>query len=302
MLVGVNDRQMVQASAFESVWPVGGGTLVHDGAVYAAAGRHSQFDGGIQVVRLDPSTGRTRWRSQVSSIRNYNNSVMNEPLLIRQGRLWLSRVSLELADGTVIDPRSPKPVTFADGSGKTTRDPSGRIPQVPSDDWPSTTGNNAWGRDFPGVYGQGYHMMRDRQAVVTRDGACTHFTFVREGDWFASVGRGGAGAKGGGPPAMTSLYWFPPGAVPYGTKAAPTSAWEVEDTGTVAGIASNSEVIAVLADRKGRLGWSVYGRADGRPRTDFAPLGGGQPVWRGLAVAGGALYVAMRDGSLVSYR
>lgn len=42
----------------ESPWPVGGSVLVRDGLVYAAAGRSSFLDGGIDLYALDPATGQ----------------------------------------------------------------------------------------------------------------------------------------------------------------------------------------------------------------------------------------------------
>ena len=53
------DRFIGERGALASAWPVPGCVLVHDGAVYAAAGRSSHLDGGIHLYRLDPATGRT---------------------------------------------------------------------------------------------------------------------------------------------------------------------------------------------------------------------------------------------------
>ena len=42
----------------ESAWPVSGSVLVHDGTVYAVAGRSAFLDGGLRLLRLDAPTGR----------------------------------------------------------------------------------------------------------------------------------------------------------------------------------------------------------------------------------------------------
>ena len=42
----------------ESVWPVHGSVLVQDGVVYCVAGRSMFLDGGLRLLRLDPSDGR----------------------------------------------------------------------------------------------------------------------------------------------------------------------------------------------------------------------------------------------------
>ncbi|MCP4644086.1 MAG: PQQ-binding-like beta-propeller repeat protein [bacterium] len=51
-------RRMVAGDQVESTWPVHGTVLVEDGVVYAAAGRSSFLDGGIALCRLDAETGK----------------------------------------------------------------------------------------------------------------------------------------------------------------------------------------------------------------------------------------------------
>ncbi len=52
------DLRLVARGQVESVWPVTGSVLVHDGIVYATAGRSSFLDGGMWLVRLDAVTGK----------------------------------------------------------------------------------------------------------------------------------------------------------------------------------------------------------------------------------------------------
>ena len=51
------DRRLVAFGQVESVWPVTGSVLVHDGVVYCTAGRSSFLDGGMVLCRLDAATG-----------------------------------------------------------------------------------------------------------------------------------------------------------------------------------------------------------------------------------------------------
>ncbi len=51
------DRRMMHFEQLESVWPVPGNVLVHNGQAYAVAGRSMFLDGGLRLVRLDPATG-----------------------------------------------------------------------------------------------------------------------------------------------------------------------------------------------------------------------------------------------------
>lgn len=61
------DRRIAACGQLESVWPVIGSVLVHDGAVYCTAGRSSYLDGGIDLYRLDPETGKTLSRTPIYS-------------------------------------------------------------------------------------------------------------------------------------------------------------------------------------------------------------------------------------------
>jgi hypothetical protein len=55
------EQRMVVNGRVESTWPTVGGVLVHNGKLLAHAGRGTEADGGIAVVQLDPSTGKTIW-------------------------------------------------------------------------------------------------------------------------------------------------------------------------------------------------------------------------------------------------
>jgi outer membrane protein assembly factor BamB len=52
------DRRTVAFGQLESLWPVTGSVLVRDGTVYCTAGRSSFLDGGMTLCRLELSTGR----------------------------------------------------------------------------------------------------------------------------------------------------------------------------------------------------------------------------------------------------
>jgi outer membrane protein assembly factor BamB len=52
------DRRMGAFDQVESVWPVHGSVLVQNDVVYCVAGRSMFLDGGLRLLRLDPTTGR----------------------------------------------------------------------------------------------------------------------------------------------------------------------------------------------------------------------------------------------------
>ena len=74
-LAAANDRRLAAFGRIESVWPVHGSLLVRDGAVYAAAGRSSFVDGGITLYALDLATGQVRRRRQL----------YDEPMTVKAG-------------------------------------------------------------------------------------------------------------------------------------------------------------------------------------------------------------------------
>ena len=51
------DLRAVAYGQVESLWPVHGSVLVHDGVAYCAAGRSTWLDGGIHLFALDPASG-----------------------------------------------------------------------------------------------------------------------------------------------------------------------------------------------------------------------------------------------------
>ncbi len=53
-------RSIVSFGNIESAWPVHGSVMVADGAVYVAAGRTTYLDGGLRFYALDAETGRVR--------------------------------------------------------------------------------------------------------------------------------------------------------------------------------------------------------------------------------------------------
>jgi outer membrane protein assembly factor BamB len=55
--IAPDQQRIVRSEKLESVWPIHGSVLVHQGKAYAAAGTSSYLDGGIRICALDPNTG-----------------------------------------------------------------------------------------------------------------------------------------------------------------------------------------------------------------------------------------------------
>jgi len=60
------ERLVVDRGGLESAWPVHGSVLVREGKAYATAGRSSFLDGGIVAVCLDAATGRALARRRIA--------------------------------------------------------------------------------------------------------------------------------------------------------------------------------------------------------------------------------------------
>lgn len=58
------DRLIVVDRQLESSWPVGGSVIVDNDVLYAAAGRHTELDGGLVVYALDPWSGTVIWKTR----------------------------------------------------------------------------------------------------------------------------------------------------------------------------------------------------------------------------------------------
>ena len=60
-------RRIVAFDQLESIWPVHGSVLVENGMVYCTAGRSSHLDGGIRVYALEPRTGKVLHEAHLES-------------------------------------------------------------------------------------------------------------------------------------------------------------------------------------------------------------------------------------------
>lgn len=60
-LAAPSEQRLIAYGQLESVWPVLGSVLIHDGVAYVAAGRAPGSDGGLHVHALEPRSGRVLW-------------------------------------------------------------------------------------------------------------------------------------------------------------------------------------------------------------------------------------------------
>ncbi|MEQ8786887.1 MAG: PQQ-binding-like beta-propeller repeat protein [Pirellulaceae bacterium] len=94
-----SERRINVHGSLMSNWPIGGGVLVHDGVVYAAAGITS-YD-GTHVFALDAETGAIRWQNNTSGKLAGDDRATGVSV---QGHLLLHGDRLHLAGGNIVSP------------------------------------------------------------------------------------------------------------------------------------------------------------------------------------------------------
>jgi len=75
------ERRTVAHDRVESIWPVNGSVLILNGTVYCAAGYSSYLDGGLRIVGLDARTGALKYERRISSDPGKQDGCMPDVLL-----------------------------------------------------------------------------------------------------------------------------------------------------------------------------------------------------------------------------
>ncbi len=105
-----DDRRTFVNGQIESVWPVHGSVVVYKGELVVTAGRSSYLDGGVRICRLDSGTGRLLGESTIFSPDsetgkqpagggNDVRGVKSDILLSDGDNIYMRHVKLDLATG-----------------------------------------------------------------------------------------------------------------------------------------------------------------------------------------------------------
>ncbi|WP_158222609.1 PQQ-binding-like beta-propeller repeat protein [Rhodopirellula sp. MGV] len=78
------DRRAMAYEQLESLWPVHGSVLIHDGSVYCVAGRSIFIDGGLRLIKLDLSTGEQQFERILDETNPETGNNIQERLQILQ--------------------------------------------------------------------------------------------------------------------------------------------------------------------------------------------------------------------------
>lgn len=107
--VAPEEKRMLSYGKVESVWPVVGGVLIHDGIAYASAGRSQGSDGGLLIRAFRPESGKLVWSKAIHENPrgveklDYRKDIQtmkrNDALMIENGQLRLADHFLDLKSG-----------------------------------------------------------------------------------------------------------------------------------------------------------------------------------------------------------
>lgn len=322
-------QQLIAAyGQLESIWPVHGSVLIQNDVLYVTAGRNSYLDGGIALYRIDPLTGKELSHNVLYHLdpdtgeqhvpeNRFNMEGTTSDILVGDGdRVYLKYFGFD-RDGNRIDQTEPHLFSITGLLGEEWYVRSywlfgAGMPGAGWGGWADAAHQFPAGRiltfDDSRVYGYGrqevsggatghradaYHLFCiDRPAVAAADPAS-----AQPGD----KKRRGAQAKVVKPEpvwsnpdslivramAMGKDRLAVAGPVDVGQKAEDILAFKNED-----------EAVAGFEGRKG-INLRIVSAKDGQTITqaELAAI----PVFDGMAIASGRIYVSLKDGTLASF-
>ena len=305
------DERIVAYGQVESPWPVPGAVLVIDATVYFVAGRQQLADGGVLVFALDALTGEKRWVHRLDHIPQTADSTGKNPFkgFYENSGLEFDPIDIlhQEGDGVAMS----RWIFSLDGK------------TVSVDKWNAfaklNTGNGAvWVPRGSWNYGA-RHQDRfpgeapRRPLVVFRDGEvygqlnASTDVFRRDfdadavknfnGKWITGWQASREGRKGEKPfrtyRVAEGAQWTVDAFTPPEEKAKPfKKGTQLSNDVHAMALSGNGRLYAVHKD--GRL--KVFDTADG---SVLAERQVPSPVWDGLAIAEGNLFLSTRSGELL---
>jgi len=270
------DERIVAHGQLESPWPVPGSVLVVDNVAYFAAGRHALADGGIRVFAVEPQSGKIRWVQRLDASPSEFSGLDYEcfDLLCREGDgVAMSRWVFDRTTGALSAKRHEGFARLDTGKGAA---------MVPRGFW--CYAPKEVQRRGPDTLGQSLVVFRDgvllgsapkKQAVYRRDFK------LESGEKFDPRW-----------PLRYEIKW--PSEI-----LAANAAWRVDVFDEKSAPQTISALVLAgdrlyVAGSGGQL--QVRSIADGKRLAQRAL---DEPLWDGMAAAGGRLYVSTRKGHVV---
>jgi hypothetical protein len=279
------DRRILVRGQLESVWPAHGAVLVEDGIAYAAAGRHTDTDGGLFVTALKAETGEVVWTTP-----NARSSpcAFNDVLVANGPELYCDQMDIDRATGKVLQKNQAQHAQTKGLSGG----PLGMLnEEVLEPPYTESGGRRQWR-----YFGYDGHLLAvDGERVF---GAVYEGTaFYPEHTWKEGYRGWGAGEKGKLTLKGNKIFGVVPPATPW-SQNFPGGKFRIK-----ALINAGDKVVAAVApdnadEAHGEI--RFYAASDGKPageiKFDVAP------AFDGVIAADGALYVSGVRGAIICLR
>ncbi len=292
----------VRAMAFgrlESLWPVSGSVLPLGDKVYFVAGRSMHLDGGLTVYALDAATGKMLQRTQLTADTKVKGEVKGAVLpdiLVSDGEsIFMRTMKFSAADITARGAAKGGAILQSNDGG------------LLDDSWI----NNAFWRygkaqaqmlvfDGKTVYG-----VAAQKKLITKSYGQDVFSAGKNGYRLFAVDLGAAAGKAPSKPADRR------GKKRKAKKPPTKSRWSLQTSvraqamvlaGARLCIAGAPDVVdkadpwGAFEDRKGGV-VEIYQAADGKKAGECTLPS--SPVYDGMAAAGGRLFLALKDGTVV---
>ena len=306
-----HDERIVAYGQVESPWPIPGAVLTRDKLVYFVAGRQQLADGGVLVFALDALTGEKQWVHRLDHIPQQADPTGKNPFkgFYENSGLEFDPVDIlhQEGDGIAMSrwifSADGKTVAVDKWNAFAKLDTGGGPVWVPRGSW--NYGARHQDR-FPGEAPR-------RPLVVFRDGAvygqlnASTDVFRRDfdaeavkkfnGKWITGW-QASRGAKSGQKPFRTyrvaeGAKWTVDPFTPADEKAKPfKKGTQLSNDVYAMALAGNGRLYAVHKD--GRL--KVFDASDGKVVAERQVP---SPMWDGLAIAGGNLFLSTQGGELL---
>jgi len=283
------------ADQLESPWPVPGSVLVHDGKCWFAAGRSSYLDDGILLYALEPASGKILHRETI-----YSPDPKTGKIAPETGAQFIPGLlnDIPATDGASVFVRQ---MSFAPSGGSGGRhlfstggylDPTWfnrtfwKIGQV------QTSGLMVLGKDV--AYGMELYGSRSRETVF-RPGANQYRLLC-----LPLTGTAGRSAA-----RQAKAKLKEGGLDPVWQQRLAIRVTAMVRAGEMVLVAGSPDVVdptdphGAWEGRKGGV-LAAFSADDGKQLAELKLPS--PPVWDGMAVAGGALYLATMDGNVLCYR
>ncbi len=294
-----HDRRIMSLGQLESSWPLHGSVLIHDGLIYATAGRSSSAEGGIRFCVVNPEMGRVVRDTTFG--RETSVSVMNDVLVSDGEFVYLREWQIDPATGKARQVMRPRQIRGYPGEVRVPRSmENGPVPPIYlHSSWINTLLDGSWRYAL-----RSYHKGNQRRGFGASFGQLLAFDAdtvygFRTGLW--SLGRRStphlfASRRGR---AVTD------DANPTGYDAASRWMQPMADGGWVEAMLVAGDTLLVSgpvnpADRATTGGFlRAHSATDGtltRAVTLASP-----PQLDGMAASGGQLYLSLASGDVVCF-